>query len=137
MIEIPANIRDEVVAHAMGHFPNESCGLLAGSPNGTAAVRAERFFPMTNADASPVSYRLDPKEQLLVFNELEEAGLELVGIYHSHTHSEAFPSETDRNLAFYPEAHYLLVSLEDREQPVLRGFTIRDGEVEEQDVAIT
>ena len=77
MIEIPANIRDEVVAHAMGHFPNESCGLLAGSPNGTAAVRAERFFPMTNADASPVSYRLDPKEQLLVFNELEEAGLEL------------------------------------------------------------
>ena len=139
MIEIPAKIRDEVVAHAMGRYPDESCGLLAGSPNGTpgAAVRAERFFPMTNADASPVSYRLDPKEQLRVFNELEEAGLELVGIYHSHTHSEAYPSPTDLRLAFYPEAHYVLVSLEDRKAPVLRGFTIHDGEIDEQDVTIT
>jgi proteasome lid subunit RPN8/RPN11 len=139
VIEIPGTIRDELVAHAMGQFPNEACGLLAGSLNGSpgTAARAERFFPMTNADASPVSYRLDPKEQLHVFNELEDAGLELVAIYHSHTHSEAFPSETDRRLAFYPEAHYLLVSLEDRTQPVLRGFTIQEGEVQEQNVAIT
>ena len=60
-----------------------------------------------------------------------------MGIFHSHTHSEAYPSETDRQQAFYPEAHYLLVSLEDRDDPVLRGFRIRDGEVEEQDVTIT
>ncbi len=139
MIEIPGIIRDELVAHAMGQFPNEACGLLAGALNGSpeTAARAQRFFPMTNADASPVSYRLDPKEQLRVFNELEEAGLELVGIYHSHTHSEAYPSPTDLRLAFYPEAHYLLVSLEDRTDPVLRGFTITDGEIEEQDVTIT
>jgi proteasome lid subunit RPN8/RPN11 len=72
-----------------------------------------------------------------VFNELEEAGMEVVGIVHSHTHSEAYPSPTDLRLAFYPEAHYLLVSLEDRTDPVLRGFTIHDGEIEEQDVTIT
>jgi proteasome lid subunit RPN8/RPN11 len=72
-----------------------------------------------------------------VFNELEEAGLELVGIYHSHTHSDAYPSPTDLRLAFYPDAHYLLVSLEDRSEPVLRGFTIQDGEIEEQGVTIT
>jgi proteasome lid subunit RPN8/RPN11 len=139
VIEIPGGIKDELVAHAMGQFPNEACGLLAGSLNGSpgTAAKAERFFPMTNADASPVSYRLDPKEQLRVFNELEEAGLELVGIYHSHTHSDAYPSPTDLRLAFYPEAHYLLVSLEDRDDPVLRGFTIQDGEIEEQDVTIT
>jgi len=141
MIEIPAEIREQLIAHAMAQFPNESCGLLAGagSANGSidGPVRAERFVPMTNADASPVSYRLDPGEQFRAFNELDDAGLELVGIYHSHTHSEAYPSETDRRLAFYPEAHYLLLSLEDRENPVLRGFTIRDGQVEEQDVKVT
>jgi proteasome lid subunit RPN8/RPN11 len=141
MIEIPAEIKDQLVAHALGEFPNEACGLLAGSGAGEGGpdgpVRAERFVPMTNADASPVSYRLDPGEQFRVFNDLDDAGLELVGIYHSHTHSEAYPSETDRRLAFYPEAHYLLLSLEDRENPVLRGFTIRDGQVEEQDVKVT
>jgi len=140
MIEIPTEIKDRLVAHALGEFPNEACGLLAGSgaADGVAGpVRAERFVAMTNADASPVSYRLDPGEQFRVFNELDDAGLELVGIYHSHTHSEAYPSETDRRLAFYPEAHYLLLSLEDRENPVLRGFTIRDGQVEEQDVKVT
>ena len=137
MIEIPDEIRDQLIAHAQAEFPNEACGLLggAGSPDGPA--RAERFVPMANADASPVSYRLDPGEQFRAFNELDDAGLDLVGIYHSHTHSEAYPSETDRRLAFYPDAHYLLLSLQDREHPVLRGFTIRDGEVEEEEVKVT
>jgi [CysO sulfur-carrier protein]-S-L-cysteine hydrolase len=139
VIEIPAGIRDEIVSHALGQFPNEACGLLAGSLNGwpESAPRADRFFPMTNTDASPSSYRLDSKEQFQVFKELDTEGLDLVAIFHSHTHSEAFPSETDRKQAYYPDAHYLLVSLEDREHPVLRGFSIRDGEIEEQDVTIT
>ncbi|HXY71798.1 MAG TPA: M67 family metallopeptidase [Actinomycetota bacterium] len=137
MIEIRAEIRDQLIAHAQAEFPNEACGLLAGAGSAEGLARAERFVPMTNADASPVSYRLDPGEQFRAFNELDDAGLDLVGIYHSHTHSEAYPSETDRRLAFYPDAHYLLLSLQDREHPVLRGFTIRDGEVEEQDVKVT
>jgi proteasome lid subunit RPN8/RPN11 len=138
MIEIPFDVREAMVAHALAEYPNECCGVLAGSLNGfpDEPAAAERFFQMRNADASPVSYRLDPKEQLHVFNELEDGGLDLVGIYHSHTHSEAYPSDTDKRLAFYPEAHYLLLSLQDREQPVLRGFTIRDGVVEQQDVTI-
>jgi len=141
MIEIPVEIRDQLIAHAQAEFPNEACGLLAGTGTAVEAphgpVRVERFVPMTNADASPVSYRLDPGEQFRAFNDLDDAGLELVAIYHSHTHSEAYPSETDRRLAFYPDAHYLLLSLEEREHPVLRGFTIRDGEIEEQDVKVT
>jgi [CysO sulfur-carrier protein]-S-L-cysteine hydrolase len=138
MIEIPADVREAMVAHALAEYPNEACGVLSGSLNGSPGepAAADRFFPMRNADASPVMYRLDPKEQLHVFNELEDAGLDLVGIYHSHTHSEAYPSDTDKRLAFYPEAHYLLLSLQDRDQPVLRGFTILDGVVEEQDVTI-
>jgi proteasome lid subunit RPN8/RPN11 len=116
--------------------------LLAGAPidvdgnDDARAVAAVSFYPMLNADASPVTYRLDPKEQLKVFNEVDAQGLDLVGIFHSHTHSDAVPSETDRRQAFYPDAHYLLVSLSDRSNPVLRGYTIRDGEIREQEVRI-
>jgi proteasome lid subunit RPN8/RPN11 len=84
-----------------------------------------------------VTYRLDPKEQLEVFDEIEAQGWELRAIFHSHTHTEAYPSPTDRRQAFYPETAYLVVSLADRDVPVLRGFTIRDGEVEEREVRIS
>jgi proteasome lid subunit RPN8/RPN11 len=131
LIEIPARIRDQLIRHAIAELPNEACGLVAG--NG----RVERFYPMSNADHSPTTYRLDPGEQLQVFNEIEERGWELFGIFHSHTHTEAFPSPTDRRQAFYPEANYLLVSVADPNSPVLRGFTIRDETIEEHEVAIT
>jgi [CysO sulfur-carrier protein]-S-L-cysteine hydrolase len=132
VIQIPGEIQDEMIAHAERGLPNEACGLLAGSDG-----RVERFYPMRNADQSATTYRLDPKEQLDVFNEIEDKGWELVGIFHSHTHTEAYPSETDRRQAFYPESHYLVLSLADRTTPALRGFTIVDGAVEEQEVRIT
>jgi len=120
-----------MVEHAFQGLPNEACGLLAG-PDG----KVEAFYPMTNADHSDMTYRLDAKEQLRVFNEIEEKGWNLQAIFHSHTHTEAYPSETDRRQAFYPEAHYLLLSLSDHDSPVLRGYTIRDGQIEEQDVVV-
>jgi len=91
---------------------------------------------MTNLDASPVSYRLDPKEQLRVFDEMDEEGVELLGIFHTHTHSEAYPSDTDTRLAFYPDAAYLVMSLSDREAPVLRAFRIVEGEIAEEELTI-
>jgi proteasome lid subunit RPN8/RPN11 len=97
-----------------------------------------KVFQMTNADASPVTYRLDGKEQLQTFDEMDAQGWDLWAIYHSHTHSEAYPSETDRRLAFYPEARYILLSLADREQPVLRSFSIDpEGHVTEEELRIT
>jgi proteasome lid subunit RPN8/RPN11 len=122
---------DEMVEHGLAAFPNESCGLLAGKEG-----RPVKFFPMTNRDASPVTYRLDPKEQLHVFDALDEQGWELLGIFHTHTHSEAYPSETDRTQAFYPEAEYLVMSLSDRADPVLRSFRIEDDEIVEQELEI-
>jgi proteasome lid subunit RPN8/RPN11 len=92
---------------------------------------------MANADASPVTYRLDGKEQLTVFDRIEEQGWEMWAIYHSHTHSEAYPSETDVRLAFYPDTRYLLLGLADRTEPVMRSFSIVDGEVTEQELTIT
>jgi [CysO sulfur-carrier protein]-S-L-cysteine hydrolase len=131
VIEIPTDIHRQMIDHAVAGLPEEACGLLAG-PDG----RIERFYPTGNADRSRTTYRLDPQEQLRVFNEIEEKGWTLTGIFHSHTHTEAYPSDTDRRQAFYPDAHYLLVSLKDRSDPVLRAFTIRDGVVEEREVRV-
>jgi [CysO sulfur-carrier protein]-S-L-cysteine hydrolase len=132
MLEIDRGFFDEMVQHGLAVFPNEACGLLAGKEG-----RPVKFFAMTNQDASPVSYRLDPKEQLKVFTEIDDEGWDLLGIFHTHTHSEAYPSETDLKQAFYPEATYLVMSLSDRSNPELRGFTIRDGAIAEREVRIT
>ena len=132
MLEIDRGFFDEMVEHGLAGFPNEACGLLAGKEG-----RPVKFFAMSNQDASPVSYRLDPKEQLKVFTEIDDEGWDLLGIFHTHTHSQAYPSETDLKQAFYPEATYLVMSLSDRSNPVLRGFTMQDGEIAEREVRVT
>ena len=131
MIELDRALYRDIVEHGLREFPNEACGLIAAK-EGTPT----RVYVMTNVDASPVSYRLDPKEQLKVFSEMDDEGLELAAIYHSHTHSEAYPSETDRRLAFYPESRYLILSLSDREHPVLKAFRIDEDSVEEEELSI-
>ena len=124
---------EEMVEHGVSGFPNEACGLLAGKEG-----RPVRFFPMRNSDASPVTYRLDPMEQLEVFDEMDDQGWELLGIFHTHTHSQAFPSETDRQQAFYPEASYLVMSLADRSNPILRSFRIdEENGVAEEELVIS
>ena len=132
MPHLDAALVQEIVDQGLREFPNECCGLIAAE--GGVPVKV---FPMTHADASPVTYRLDGKEQLTVFDELDERGWDLWAIYHSHTHSEAYPSETDRKLAFYPDSRYVLLSVADRDEPVIRSFFIRDGEVTEEELTIT
>jgi proteasome lid subunit RPN8/RPN11 len=122
----------EIVEQGLREFPNECCGVIAAEAGVPIKV-----FQMTNADASPATYRLDGLEQLRVFDELDERGWDLWAIYHSHTHSDAYPSETDVRLAFYPDARYILVSLTDREAPVLRSFFIVEGEVAEEELVVT
>lgn len=131
MIELEQTLYKDIVEQGLEEFPNECCGLIAAA--GGVPVKVLR---MTNADASPVSYRLDGKEQLQAFNLMDDEGWDLHTIYHTHTHSEAYPSETDRKQAFYPDAYYMVISLSDRENPVLRAFTIRDGEIAEEDVKV-
>jgi [CysO sulfur-carrier protein]-S-L-cysteine hydrolase len=132
MTELDTVLFKEIVEQGLREFPNECCGVIA-----SAAGVPVKVFPMTNVDASPVTYRLDGLEQLHVFDELDERGWDLWAIYHSHTHSEAQPSETDVRLAFYPEARYLLLGLADRDKPVMRAFSIVDGVVTEQELTIT
>jgi [CysO sulfur-carrier protein]-S-L-cysteine hydrolase len=142
-MEIPSAMVDEMVVHARAGLPNEACGVLAGA-NG----RPERVFPMRNAEASPVVYRFDGNEQLRVFAEIEDNGWELLAIFHSHTHTEAYPSPTDRaqahwrdpvtgrEAAAYPGVRYLILSLAEQE-PVLRAFSFRDGEPVEEEVRVS
>jgi proteasome lid subunit RPN8/RPN11 len=131
MTELDGVFLKEIVDQGLREFPNECCGLIAAEAGAPVKV-----FPMKNADASPATYRLDGKEQLRVFDELDERGWDLWAIYHSHTHSDAYPSETDVRLAFYPDARCILVSLADREHPVVRSFFIRDDQVIEEELTI-
>ena len=125
---IPAAVRDEIVAHARAGLPNEACGILAG-----AGDRVERFFPAEPDEPSPFYYRIESRDQIRIMNEIDEAGLDLIGIYHSHTSSPAFPSRTDAEQAFWPDAVYVIVSLASPDADV-RGYRIRDMEVTEEEL---
>jgi proteasome lid subunit RPN8/RPN11 len=101
--------------------------MLAGEDG-----RAVRSYRARNSEASPFMYVMDPREQLRIMDEIDDGGWDLLAIYHSHTRSAAYPSRTDVELAFFPDALYLIVSLADRERPEIRAFRIRrqapDGE---------
>jgi [CysO sulfur-carrier protein]-S-L-cysteine hydrolase len=116
---------DEIVAHARQDLPNECCGIVATSDG--QAVKVHRA---TNAEASPFRYSLDPRQQYEITMEIEQQGQDLGAIYHSHTKSPAYPSQTDINLAFYPEALYVIVGLKTPE-PDVRAWRIVDGKVSE------
>jgi proteasome lid subunit RPN8/RPN11 len=127
---VPAALLYELVGWARAGYPNEACGIIAGDRFAAAGGAATRFFGTSNADASPFRYRIDAEEQLRVFLEIEDAGEEIWGIFHSHVRSPAVPSPTDLGLAFYPGSLYLICSLGEAE-PVVRAWTIEDGRVDE------
>jgi [CysO sulfur-carrier protein]-S-L-cysteine hydrolase len=129
-MRISRDLYDQMVAHARSEAPNECCGMVAA--NGDEAVKV---FPAENAAASPLRYEIDGAEQYQIQMEIDDAGFDLGAIYHSHTRSEPYPSQTDINLAFYPEAIYVIVGLAD-EQPDVRAFCIRDGQVTEAELAV-
>jgi proteasome lid subunit RPN8/RPN11 len=118
---------DELVAHAREDAPNECCGYLWGKEDGFEGVqRAD------NPRKSPYGYEFDSKT-LFAVNELDDEGHQ-VATYHSHPRSPAEPSQTDINLAQYPDWLYLIVSLE--AEPVVRAWWIRDGQVEEEELDV-
>lgn len=120
----------EIIEHAVASTPAEVCGLLAGRQ-----ARIEKVYRMTNtAPDSSDSYLMDPAEQLRVLKEIRRAELELLGIYHSHPVSAAYPSPRDVELAFYPEAVYVIVSLKAKDKPVVRAFRIKAGEIFEEKI---
>ena len=124
MISLPQTIYDAMLAHAQAEHPNECCGLLTGKQN-----QATKLYRMTNTHHSPVSYFMEPKEQFAVFKEMRDQGTELLAIYHSHPHTVAYPSKTDVGLAYYSEALYIIISLENRQAPSVKGYRIVEDRI--------
>ncbi len=129
-MRIARDLFDEMVAHAREDAPNECCGMVA-----TRDGDAVKVYRAINAAASPLRYEIDGAEQYRIQMEIDDQDLELGVIYHSHTRSEPVPSQTDINLAFYPEALYVIVGLANGDADV-RAFMIRDGQVTEADLEV-
>lgn len=140
MLQIPQRIIDEMIAHARAEAPNECCGLLAGKGETVGAIYRITNLPSDDPKVADLRvppdrrlrYIMDPLEQLRAFKKMRQEGEELLAIYHSHPHSPAAPSATDVRLAFYPEAYYLIVSLENKKTPEVRAFRIVDGKITEE-----
>lgn len=134
-LRLPSTVADELLAFARGEVPNEACGLLAGD---LSAGRAEAFHPARNLKASPYVYEVHPDDLVRIVFGIEDAGQDLVAIFHSHTHTPAVPSPTDLRSAQYP-VFYLLASLSDPEATpaeALRVWLIEDGASREVPLSI-
>lgn len=134
MLTIGATDLLKIYEHCDREYPNEACGLLAGHDH-----QVFRAYPMRNARPSPGTYEMEPDEQFRVMRDIRRAGLEMIGIYHSHTGGPAYPSSVDVEKAYwpgtlspnYPEASYLIVTLRDRKRPAARVFTITEKQIME------
>ena len=122
---------DQIVAQARAEAPDECCGMVAARDG--EAVRVHRA---RNAAASPLRYEIDGMEQYRIQSAIEEAGHELGAIYHSHTRSAPYPSQTDINLAFYPESLYVIVGVKDPQAPEVKAYRILDGQVSEASLEV-
>ena len=123
-----------IVAHALDGIPEEVCGLLAAPTTGDSGD-ITTTYPCRNAAASARVYELHPLDHLKADRDAEARNLVLTGVYHSHTHTDAWPSPTDVAQAPDPEWHYVIVSLR-HPQPVVRSFRIVDGDVTEEPVQL-
>lgn len=122
-LRVTPAVRDAMAALALVEYPLEACGLMAGLP-GSNAITA--FYPCRNLEQSARIYTIDPRDHLRAERDAEDKGLEIRGVMHSHTHSEAYPSATDVEAAPDPQWHYLIVTLK-RETPEMRTYRIDRG----------
>ncbi len=119
-----------MIEHARREAPLECCGILAGK-NGLV----EKIFETRNQEQSPIRYSISPQDQIKVFENLEKESLEMIGVYHSHTHTEAYPSETDLKMAFYPEIASIIISLKDK-IPVVKAFRVNKEKIDSEEIEV-
>lgn len=131
MLELKKELFEQIVKQCIIELPDEACGILSGRLG-----KVDNVYPMLNTDKSPQSFFMDPAEQLRINKEIRKLGQEMVGIYHSHVASLAYPSERDVEMAFYPEASYVIISLKDKDSPSARSFKIREGKITEEELKV-
>ncbi len=127
MLPLSKDVREQMIAHAREQFPKECCGMLAGVDG-----KPVKVIRATNSEDSEFRYRVDDRELLRFLRDCDDNGWDFLAVYHSHTRSDAYPSPTDVRLASnWPDPYYVLVSLEDQDDPVVRAFRITGGEISE------
>lgn len=131
MLILKKELLKMITEHAIREFPNEACGILAGNQG-----RVKKVYEMANAEKSPEVFFMDAREQLKVMKEIRNERQEMVGIYHSHVASDAYPSSHDVELALYPEVSYVIISIKDKKNPLARSFKIIEGKITEEDLEI-
>jgi proteasome lid subunit RPN8/RPN11 len=131
-VRISQGLIDEMIAHAREDLPNECCGMVGG-----AGDEATSVIRVTNSAASPLRYEMDPQEQYNALKAIEDGGNELLAIYHSHTKSAAYPSQTDVNQAVaWPEQIYVIVSLADEEAPDVKAYLLKDLRIADVEIDV-
>jgi [CysO sulfur-carrier protein]-S-L-cysteine hydrolase len=131
MIQIPDPIYRKMVEHAKKEWPLECCGILSGK-----GKSVEKVFELQNSEGSAIRYSISSQEQLRVFEEMEKDCMEMIAIYHSHPHTIPFPSETDVKMALYPEVSSIIISLKEENNPVVKGFLIREEAIYPDEIQV-
>lgn len=126
---------EEMLKHSIDANPNEACGLIGGIIESNAK-KVQKVYLLNNIDNSPEHYSMDHKEQFAAVKDMRYNGWDMLGNFHSHPESTSRPSEEDKRLAFDSEASYLILSLMDKERPVLKSFRIHGNEVIEEEIII-
>ena len=135
MIKLSKADLQKIVDHAVSELPNEACGLIAGRVEGNDKL-IEKVYLLTNIDKSNEHFSLDPKEQLAAIKDMRAAGLSPLGNWHSHPESPSRPSDEDKRLAYDKNASYMILSLMDREDPVLNSFHIEGDEATKEELIV-
>lgn len=135
MILLSKSDYEKIVKHAESELPNEACGLIAGEINGNDKV-IKKVYLLTNTDHSNEHFSIDPKEHLSAIKDMRSLGLVALGNWHSHPESPSRPSDEDKRLAYDSKASYMILSLMDRENPVLNSFKIQGDTAEKEDLVI-
>lgn len=126
---------DKIVEHAKSELPNEACGLIAGRIDGEVKV-VEKVYFLTNVDRSNEHFSLDPKEQLAAVKDMRANGFVPLGNWHSHPESPSRPSDEDKRLAYDSKASYMILSLMDKNAPVLNSFKIEGENAEKEQLEL-
>lgn len=135
MIKLTKSDFEKILSHAVKEFPDEACGLIAGTvEDGYREIK--KVYLLTNIDHSNEHFSLDPKEQLEAIKDMRKNGFVPLGNWHSHPESPSRPSEEDKRLAFDSKVSYMILSLMDRENPVLNSFKITGDTAEKEELVI-
>lgn len=136
MIKLLKSDYEKILAHAKANLPEEACGLIGGIING-ADKEIKQVYLLTNIDHSNEHFSLDPKEQLAAVKDMRAKGLRPLGNWHSHPESPSRPSEEDKRLAYDSTASYMILSLQEADNPVLNSFNVsKDKQVTKEDLVI-